>query len=180
MTRYDLHNSTLFQIFSFFSLSLGFSSCFFVFFSCHTTPFISFSLPSFSPLLVFTLQYFAHLYVCTTWKLYPFYLHLIPVLSFSSFLHLFLPSVYPAPTPPSLRGFRHELITPHLPSLAASRSLCLVLMTSVLGSVTVETKVVLHRDVTNCTMENVCVCVCVRMRVCLCELRSGTVIRRCK
>lgn len=42
---------------------------------------------------------------------------------------------------------------PPSPPLSVARSLHLALMASVLPSVTVETKVVRHRDVTNCMTE---------------------------
>lgn len=144
-----------------FSLFHPFSSCFFVFFSCDTTPLIGLILPSHSPPLTFMLQY-----SCLQREYYTAFLHL------SLFLSFFLSSL-----PSSVCRIRHKLITPHLPSLAVTRSLCLALMTSVLGIVTVETKEVRHRDVTNCVIANVCVCVCAGVCV---RQRSGTVKHRCK
>lgn len=63
-------------------------------------------------------------------------------------------SPLPPPRSPSERHFRHELIMPHLPSFAVSRSLCLAPMTSTPKTVTVETKAVRHRDATNCMIAN--------------------------
>lgn len=147
------------------------SSCFFVFLSCCTTPLTPLILPSRSAPPIFTLQYWSHL-SSTTWILNPFFpshsasFFLSPPLMRLSHTHASLSSPH---------SFRHELITPHLPSLAVSRSLCLALMTSALGSVTVETKGARHRDVTNCMIANVRVCV----RLCL-RWRSGAVRHRCK
>lgn len=106
--------------------------------------------------LIFTLQFYAHLLVYNMHTI-PRFLHIMLLLCF-----LYLPPASFSTASLSLSVFvpscfRHELITPVLPSLAVSRSLCLVLMTSVLGSVTVETELLRHRDGTNCMIESVCV-----------------------
>ncbi len=65
---------------------LLFSVSYFLAFSCHTTPLMSLSIPSHSPPLTFTLQYYSHLF-CTTWTSYPF-LHPFLLFPFSLFLPL--------------------------------------------------------------------------------------------
>lgn len=128
------------------------------FFSCHAAPLIG--LPSHSPLLISlpTLpcppssrrhEYYSPLFFLNQQHCYSsFSSPRLPVSSLSTSL--------------PCRFQTRTLI----PSPAAARSLCLALMTSVLGSVTVETKVVRHGDVTNCTIASVCVRFCVRVCVC--------------